>query len=74
MDISSSEWKKDTCSPCLGESQQIKNCRTKSAILHELTKVPMDTDEKESLYVMAMDWIGKLVYIHVINMISTKLA
>ncbi|KAI7890395.1 uncharacterized protein EV154DRAFT_422043, partial [Mucor mucedo] len=58
VDISSSEWKKANVSAATGEQQQAKNCRTNSAILHQLLDLPIKTINLQETFVVGMDWIG----------------
>lgn len=59
INLSSSEWKKATAINSLVQAQQIKNSRTNSAILHNLAKLPISGNDKNKLFTLGMDWIGK---------------
>ena len=61
VELGSSEWKKDSTSPGLGKQQQVKNARPNKAVLRTLEKRSMDDNERDGLFVLGMDWIGKLI-------------
>jgi hypothetical protein len=56
IEISSSEWKKPTTTAKIIEQQRIKNIRTNSAMLHKLSKLV----GHDNLFLLGMDWVGKL--------------
>lgn len=60
IDISSSEWKRSGVSTAAGKQQQVKNCRTNSAILHNLLQIPIKDLDRPNIFVVGMDWIGML--------------
>lgn len=62
MELGSSEWKKKNISPSVGRQQQIKNVRINKTILRALERMPVDDDERCQLFVLGMDWIGKIQY------------
>ncbi|KAI7856604.1 hypothetical protein BDC45DRAFT_567169 [Circinella umbellata] len=62
IELSSSEWKKDSTSPGLGKQQQVKNIRTNKAILKALEKMGIGNDEYDKLFVLGVDWIRQNGY------------
>ncbi|KAG2202028.1 hypothetical protein INT47_006220 [Mucor saturninus] len=62
VDISSSEWKKANVSVATGEQQQAKNCRTNSAILHQLLDSHVKNINLPTTFVVGMDLIGGCGY------------
>ena len=61
IELGSLEWKKNTKSHGLGK-QQVKNARTNKGYFETIgKKIGMDDGERMNLFVLGMDWIGKLI-------------
>lgn len=58
MELSSSEWKRSNVGKKLGESQQIKNIRTNTAILETIESMPLNDDQRSKIFVIGIDWLG----------------
>lgn len=56
VEVSSSEWKKAKTSTNVIQQQRIKNIRTNSAMLRKLSEL----GSHENIFVLGMDWVGKL--------------
>lgn len=61
IELRSSEWKRPNVGKKLGESQQIKNIRTNTAILESIESMPLDDDQRSNVFVIGIDWLGIVV-------------
>lgn len=59
VELSSSEWKKHTTPRNLGIQQQVKNARVNKAMLKAVERTPLNDEDRDGLFVLGMDWIGK---------------
>lgn len=58
VELSTSEWKRDSCTVSLALKQQCKNVRMNKAILTSLLELNINKEQKERMSCIGMDWTG----------------
>lgn len=71
IELRSSEWKRPNVGKKLGESQQIKNIRTNTAILESIESMPLDDDQRSNVFVIGIDWLGDVGYMMAIKKVDS---
>jgi hypothetical protein len=62
IELCSSEWKRETVSKGLIATQQVKNARTSKAILKAIERLPLNERDRDDLFTIGMDCIGKILF------------